>query len=123
MYTLLDVLVSCFNNPIHLRPVGRRVMMLYIELLAELSDHCIVEICTIVHNDPLWYTISKDQIVPNKPCHDVLGYCSKGSCLNPLCKIINGYQNEAIPVRRSRSDLANHVDTPHCKGPRCYQNI
>ena len=54
--------------------------MLYLELFAEFGDHLIVEICTIVRNDPLWYTISTDQIVPNEPCHDVLGYGSKGSC-------------------------------------------
>ena len=65
--------------------------MLYLELLAELGDHHIIEICTIVRNDPLWYTISTDQVVPNKPCHDVLGYCNEGSFLNPLCKLINGY--------------------------------
>ena len=61
--------------------------MLYLELLAELGDHLIVEICTIVRNDPLWYTVSANQIVPNKPCHDVLGYSSKGSSFNPLRKV------------------------------------
>ena len=63
-------------------------MMMYRELFAELGDHCIVEICTIVHNNPFWYTISTYQIVPNKPCHDVLGYGSKGRCFNPLRKVI-----------------------------------
>ena len=97
--------------------------MLYLKLFAELGDHRIVEICTVVRNDPPWYTVLTDQIMLNKPRHDVLGYYSKGSCLDPLCKVINGFQNEAMPVRRSRSDLADHVDAPHCKGPRRYQNI
>ena len=65
--------------------------MLYLELLAELSDHLIVEIGTIARNDPLWYTVSKDQIMLNELCHDVLGYRSKGSCFNPLRKVINHY--------------------------------
>ena len=69
LHNLLDVLVSRFNNAIHLRPVGRRVMMLYLELLAKLGDHLIIEICTIVRNDPLWYTISTNQIVSNEPGH------------------------------------------------------
>ena len=44
MYNLLDVFVSCFNNAIHLRPVRRRIMVLYLELFTELGDHCVVEI-------------------------------------------------------------------------------
>ena len=35
-------------------------VMLYLKLFAELSDHRIVDICTIVRNDPLWYTVSTD---------------------------------------------------------------
>ena len=38
--------------------------MLYLELLAELSDHLVVEIGTIIRNDPLRYTVSTDQVVP-----------------------------------------------------------
>ena len=79
LHNLLDVLISCFNSPIHLRPVRRRVVMLYLELFIELGDHCIVEICTIVRNDPLWYTISTNQIVSDEPRHDILGYCSERS--------------------------------------------
>ena len=48
-------------------------MMLYLELFTELGDHLVIEICTIVSNNPLGYTISTDQIVSDKPCHDVLG--------------------------------------------------
>ena len=47
-------------------------MMLYLELLAELGDHRVVEIGAIVRNDPLWYTVSTDQIMLNEPCHDFL---------------------------------------------------
>ena len=86
--------------------------MLYLEMFTELGDHCVVEIHTIVSNNPLWYTISTDQVVSNKPCYDILGYCSKGSYLNPLCEVINCYQNEAMPVRRNRSDIVDHINTP-----------
>ena len=98
-------------------------MMLYFELLAELSDHLVVEIGAIVRNDLLWYTVSTDQIVSNEPCHDVLGYGSKGSCFNPLCKVINCYQDETMPVGCRRSDLADHINAPHCKRPRSCQDI
>ena len=43
-------------------------MMLYLELLAEFGDHFIVEIGTIVRNDPFWYPVSTDQIMSNEPC-------------------------------------------------------
>ena len=79
------------TSPIHLRPVGGRVVVLYLELLAELSDHLVVKIGTIIRNDPLRYTVSTDQVVPNEPCHDVLGYGSVGSCLDPFCEVINRY--------------------------------
>ena len=91
LYNLLDVLVSYFNRTIHIRPGGRRDMMLYLELFTELGDHCVVEIHTIVSDNSLWHTISTDQIMSDKSRYDVLGYCSKGICLNPLREVINGY--------------------------------
>ena len=97
--------------------------MLYLELFAEFGDYLIVEICTIVRNDPLGYTIPTNQSMPNKPCHDVLGHCSKGSCFNPLRKVINSYQDETMPVGCRRSDLTDHINPPYCKRPRCRQDI
>ena len=52
-------------------------MMMYLKLLAELGDHRVVEIYTIVSNNSLWDTISTDQIVSDEPRHGVLSYCSK----------------------------------------------
>ena len=34
-------------------------MMLDLELLAQGGDHSVIEICTIVSDDPFWDTISK----------------------------------------------------------------
>ena len=62
LYNFLDVLVSNLHIAIHLRPVRVRIMMLDLELLTELGDHRVVEIHTIVSNNPLWDTISTDQI-------------------------------------------------------------
>ena len=97
--------------------------MLYLELITELGDHLVVEIGTIVHNDPLRYTVPTDQVVPNKTCYDVLGYGSKGSCFNLLRKTINCYQDEMMPVRCRRSDHSDHVNAPHCKSPRSHQDV
>ena len=57
LHNLLDVLISRFDSSIHLRPVGRRFMVLYLELFAEFGDHRVVEIHTIVSDDSLWNTI------------------------------------------------------------------
>ena len=64
-------------------------MVLYLELLAELSDHFVVKIGAIVRNDPFRDTVPTYQIVSNEPCHDILGYSGVRSFFNPLCKIIN----------------------------------
>ena len=53
-------------------------MVLYLELFAELSDHLIIQIGTVVCNNPLRDAISTDQVVPNEPCHNSLGYRSIG---------------------------------------------
>ena len=42
LYDLFNVLIRGFYSPIHLRSVRRRIMVLYLELFAELSDHLIV---------------------------------------------------------------------------------
>ena len=44
-------------------------------------------------------------------------------CLYPFCEVINGNQDEAVPIRSHRSNLSNHVDAPHCKWPRSSQDV
>ena len=92
--------------------------MLYFELLAELSDHLVIQIGTVVCNDSFRDAVSTDQVMPNELCHDVLGYCGVGSCLNPLREVINGNQDEAVSVRSCRFDFSNYVNAPHRKWPR-----
>ena len=53
LYDFLNILISSLHRAIHLRPVRGRIMMLDLELFSEFGDHCIVEICTIVRDDPL----------------------------------------------------------------------
>ena len=113
LYDLLDVFVSGFYNAIHLQPVRRRVMMLDLEFLTELSDHNVVEVCTIICNDSLRNTIPTDKILFDELGHNILGDRSEGSCLNPICEVINGNQDEAVPIRSCRSNLPNHIDAPH----------
>ena len=53
----LNIFVRNFDNTIHLWPVMRRIVMLDFELLAQGSDHSVVEICTIVSDDPFRDTV------------------------------------------------------------------
>ena len=96
---------------------------MYLKLFAELSDHLVIKVGTVVCNDSFRDAIPTDQVMPNQPCHDILGYSGVRSCLNPLHKVIERYQDEAMPIGRRRFNLTDHIYAPHCKRPRCSQNI
>ena len=98
-------------------------MMLYLEFLAEFGNHLIVEIHTIVSNNSLWDTISTNQIVSDKPRHDVLGHSSKRGRLNPYFEVIYGNQDEVISIGSGRPDFSDHVNAPYCKGARSCQDV
>ena len=61
LYDFLDVLICCLYSPIHLRSVRRRVVVVYLKLLAELSDHLVIDIGTVVCNDSFWDAVSTDR--------------------------------------------------------------
>ena len=73
LYDLLDVFVSGFHSAIHLRSVRRRVMMLDLELHAELGDHSVIEIGTIICNDSFGNTVPTDKVLFDESGHNVLG--------------------------------------------------
>ena len=80
--------------------------MLYLELLTEFGDPRIIEIHTIVHDNSLWHTVPTYQVMPDKPRHHVCGYSSKRGSFNPLCEVIDSYQDEAMPIG---SDMPNVI--------------
>ena len=65
--------------------------MMCLELLAQGSDHSVVEIYTIFLDDPFRDTVPANEIFLDEPGDNVLGNGSEGSCLHPLCKIVNGH--------------------------------
>ena len=65
--------------------------MLDFELRAECGDHSVVEIHTIISDDPLWDTIPIDEILFDEPGDNILGNRSERSYLYRLCKIVNGH--------------------------------
>ena len=65
--------------------------MLDLELLAQGGDHSIIQVSTIVCNDPLRDTVPIDEILLNEPGYNILGNGSERSYLHPFCKIVNGH--------------------------------
>ena len=65
--------------------------MLNLELLTQGGDYSVVEICTIVSDDPLWDTVPANEILIDETGNNILSNGGKGGCLNPLCKIVNGH--------------------------------
>ena len=65
--------------------------MLDIELFIEFGDHRIVEICTIICDDPLRDTVTTDEVLLDKLGDNILGDGSEGGCLHLFCKIVNGH--------------------------------
>ena len=48
-------------------------MMLDLELHAELGDHSIIEIGTIIYDDSFWNTTPTDKVMSDESGHNVLG--------------------------------------------------
>src|ERR1044072_8552879 len=79
LYNLLNVLIGGFHCAIHLRLIWRRVMMLNLELRAEFDDHFIVEIGTVICDNPFGSAIPIDKIMLDESSHDILGNrCERG---------------------------------------------
>ena len=92
--------------------------MLNLELLAQVGDHSIVKVYTVVSGDPFWDTVPANKILLDEAGNNILSNGCEESCFDPLCEIINGHQNEAVSIGCCRLDLSNHVDSPHSEGPR-----
>ena len=65
--------------------------MLEPKFLAQGSDHSMVQVRTIVCDDPLRDTILTDEILFNEPGYNILGNRNERGRLNPFRKIVNGH--------------------------------
>ena len=113
LYNLLNVLIGGFHYAIHLWSIWRRMVVLDLELHAEFCDHSIVQISTIVRDNPFGDAIPTYKIMLNKLDHNISCNRGKQGCSNPLGKIVNGDEDDTIPIRRSRPNLSNHINAPH----------
>ena len=73
LYNLIYVLVGNFHRAIHLRSLWRRVVMLDLELHAEFSNHSIVEVGTVVSDNPFRDVVSIDKVMLDEPGYNILG--------------------------------------------------
>ena len=89
---LLDVFVCSFNSPIHLRSVGRRIMMCNLEVFTKGFNHIFVQVQSFISNDLTWHTITTYNLILDKPHNNLLGYICIRCRFNPLCEIINSHQ-------------------------------
>ena len=97
--------------------------MINLELLAQSGDYSVVQICTIVCDDPVGDTIPAYEVLLDEAGNHILRNIGKGSCLDPLGEIVNSNQDEAMSVGRCGLDLSNHVNTPHCKWTQSGHDI
>ena len=117
LHDLLNVLVGRLNSAIHLRAIRGRIVMLDFEILTQLFHHFVVEVGSIISNDPFRNTVSTDDLVLDKPGNHLLGDVGVGSSLYPLGEIIDGNEDESMAIRRCRLDATDH-SMPHiAKGP------
>ena len=52
--------------------------MLNLELLAQGGDHSVVEICTIVSDDPFWDTVPENTVFLDETGNNILGNRGEG---------------------------------------------
>ena len=71
-HNLLDVFIGDFYCAIHLRDVWRRIVMIDLELRTEFHNHSIVEISSVVGDDPFGDTVTIDEVMLDKSGYNVL---------------------------------------------------
>ena len=72
LYNLLNVLIGSFHYAIHLWSTQRRIMVLDLELRAEFCDHSVVEIGTIICDNPLGDAIPTNKVMLNESRDNIL---------------------------------------------------
>jgi hypothetical protein len=73
LHNLLYVLICCLNNTVHLRAVRGRIVMLNVEVMAQLLHHFVVEIRTIISNDSFGNPIATNDFFLNESDNHMSG--------------------------------------------------
>ena len=86
--------------------------MLDLELRAEFDDHFVVEVGTIVCDNPFGDVVSTYEIMFDESSHDILGNRCKRGCFYPLGKIVNCHKDETMSVG-SGGLISPIISIPH----------
>ena len=97
--------------------------MFNLELRAEIGDHFVIEIGTIVRDNPFGDSIPTNKIMLDESSHNILGNRCERGCFYPFGKVINSNKDEMMSIGSGGFDLSNHVNAPHCERPQSDQNI
>src|ERR1044072_5170710 len=97
--------------------------MLDFELRAEFGNNFVVEIGTIVRDNPFGDAVPIDKIMLDESSYNILGNRCERGCFYPLGKVVNCNKDETMSIGSDRFDFSNHVNAPHCERPRSVQNI
>ena len=73
LHNLLYVLICCLNSTVHLRTIRGRIVMLNVEVLAQLLHHFVIEIGTIISNDSLGNPIATNDFLLNETGNHMSG--------------------------------------------------
>ena len=86
LYALFDIFVRSFDNTIHFRPIGRGIVMLNLELFAQSGEHGIVQVYTVVRDNPVGDTIPANEVLLDEAGNHILCDGCEGRCFDPLVK-------------------------------------
>ena len=73
LHNLFYVFIGGFYYAIHLRSVWRRFVMLDFELRIKFNDHSIVDIGSVISDDPFRDVVPADEVMLDKPGYNILG--------------------------------------------------
>ena len=62
--------------------------MLNLELLAQSGDHNVIQVCTVVCDDPVGDTIPAYEVLLDEAGNHILCNGGEGRCFDPLVKVI-----------------------------------
>ena len=88
-------------------------MMLDLEILTHFLHHFIVQIGGVVGDNLPRQIIPADYLFLYEPKHHIPCHAGVRSHFKPFGEVVNGDQNEAMPIRSFGLNSPNHVYSPH----------
>jgi len=115
---LLEILVSCFDCPIHLWSIRGRVEVLNLPFGAQFVNQLPIKVLGVIGYQSCRQTVTTYQILFNKSLDYFLCYMGIRVGFYPLGEVVDGHQNESMPIARFGVDWPYNIQTPHIKRPR-----